>query len=210
MITRNEYYSVLEQRQGKELTARFCDATVAVCGLGGLGSHIASALTRAGIGKLILIDHDHVELSNIHRQQYKLCQIGMYKTEATADNLKEISPFVDIEMHCVKITDKNAENLLRGADIVCEAFDDAENKAMLVQTVLEVFPKKYIVSSSGTAGLNSANTIKTERRMKRLYVCGDGVSEVNENLSLVSSRVMLCAAHQANTVLRILNNEFEL
>ena len=57
---------------------------LAVCGLGGLGSHIAEALARAGIGKLILIDFDYVDVSNLHRQQYKATQVGKSKTEAMA------------------------------------------------------------------------------------------------------------------------------
>ncbi len=210
MITYEEYYDALSRRQGSELIEVLKNTTVAICGLGGLGSHIAPALVRAGVGALILIDFDMVELSNIHRQQYKLCQIGMYKTEATAENLKEISPYVKITVCCEKITEKNAEILLQNADIICEAFDSAEAKAMLVQCCLEKFPGKYIVASSGMAGMESCNSIKTQHVMNRLYVCGDGESEVNEGVSLVSSRVMLCAAHQAHTVLRIMSKKTEV
>ena len=82
----------LRERQGAELTARFSAATVAVCGLGGLGSHIAGCLARAGVGRLILIDFDRVDLTNLHRQQYKASQVGRYKTEALAENLREAAP----------------------------------------------------------------------------------------------------------------------
>lgn len=207
--TKEEWYKALESRHGVELRKTFSSSTVAICGLGGLGSNIAISLARAGIGKLILIDFDRVDITNLHRQQYKASQIGTYKTEALASNLKEIAPYVEIEPHTVRITEDNAAELLKDADIICEAFDNAECKAMLTNTVLETMSDKYIVAASGMAGLGSANDIKTQRVMKHFYLCGDGLSEVAEAGSLVSSRVMLCAAHQAHTVLRILADEFE-
>ena len=188
---------------------RFSSATVAVCGLGGLGSAIAIALARAGIGKLILIDFDRVDITNLHRQQYKAKQIGMYKTDALRSNLEEIAPYVEIETHTVRLTEDNAAELLRDADIICEAFDRAENKAMLTEVVLTKMPDKYFVAASGMAGLSSANSIRTRRITSRFYLCGDEISDVADGIGLVSSRVMLCAAHQAHTVLRILNEQFE-
>jgi len=88
--TQEEWLAALERRHGKDLQSRFAAATVAVCGLGGLGSNIAIALARAGIGRLILIDFDRVDLTNLHRQQYKANQIGKYKTDALAENLFEM------------------------------------------------------------------------------------------------------------------------
>lgn len=187
----------------------FSSATVAICGLGGLGSNIAVTLARAGIGKLILIDFDRVDITNLHRQQYKVSQIGMDKTVALSENLKEIAPYTGIESHTVRITEDNAAELLKDADIICEAFDDAEAKAMLTNLVLEEMPDKFLVAASGMAGFGSANTIQTRRVAKRFYLCGDGASDVSEAGSLVASRVMLCAAHQAHTVLRILAEQFE-
>ena len=102
-----------------------------------------------------------------------------------------------------------AEELLKKADIICEAFDDVECKAMLVNLVLEKMPEKYLVAASGMAGFGSANTIQTRRISKRFYICGDGTSDVQSEGSLVATRVMLCAAHQAHTVLRILTEQFE-
>ena len=202
--TKEEMVQALELRQGKELQKKFSAATVAVCGLGGLGSNIAISLARAGIGKLILIDYDRVDITNLHRQQYKADQIGQYKTEALYNNLKEIAPYVQTEFHTVKITENNCAALLNEADVICEAFDNAENKAMLVNTVLETMPEKFLVAASGMAGMDSPNTIRTRQITSRFYLCGDGVSDVNDGLGLVAPRVMLCAAHQALTVLRII------
>ena len=207
--TKEEWYSALSERLGEKAQKSFESATVAICGLGGLGSNIAFALARAGVGRLILIDFDKVDITNLHRQQYKANQIGSNKTEALKENLLEIAPYVTVETHTVRIDEENAGTILKKADIICEAFDDAECKAMLVNLVTERMPEKYLVAASGMAGMGSANTIQTRRISKRFYICGDGTSDVHSEGSLVSSRVMLCAAHQAHTVLRILTEQFE-
>ena len=208
--TKEEWNKALTERHGKELHRAFSSATVAVCGLGGLGSNIAIALARAGIGKLILIDFDRVDITNLHRQQYKVSQIGMYKTDALADNLREINPYIELEMHTERITEDNAVMLLQGANIICEAFDDAECKAMLTNTVLSELPDKYLVAASGMAGMGVTNSIKTRRITSKFYLCGDEKSDVADGIGLVSSRVMVCAAHQAHTVLRILAKQFDV
>ena len=208
--SKNEWMAALTNRHGIELHKLFSSATVAICGLGGLGSNIAICLARAGVGKLILIDFDRVDITNLHRQQYKVNQIGKYKTDALSENLKEIAPYIELETHTESVTEENDAHLLRGADIICEAFDDAECKAMLTNLVLETMPDKYFVAASGMAGMGSANTIQTRRVMSQFYLCGDEESDVQSEGSLVASRVMLCAAHQAHTVLRILAGEFEV
>ena len=208
--TKEEWNKVLADRHGENLQKRFAEATVAVCGLGGLGSNIAVSLARAGVGKLILIDFDRVDITNLHRQQYKTVQIGRYKTEAISENLKEIAPYIQLETHTVRVTEENAVTLLSDADIICEAFDKPECKSTLADAVLERMPDKYLVAASGMAGMGCANAIKTRRISKRFYICGDGVSDVSKAGSLVAPRVMLCAAHQAHTVLRILAEEYDV
>ena len=208
MPTAEEMAKALEERQGKGLQDQFSRATVAICGLGGLGSNIAIALARAGVGQLILIDFDRVEITNLHRQQYKAVQVGREKTDALAENIREIAPYIHLQTHTAEITPENGARLLAGADVVCEAFDRAEAKAMLANTVLTALPEVFLVASSGMAGLGSANLIKTRQVGRRFYLCGDEISDVAGGIGLVSSRVMLCAAHQAHMVLRILAKEF--
>ena len=208
--TKEEWNKALVERHGKELHRAFSTAVVAICGLGGLGSNIAISLARAGVGQLILCDYDRVDITNLHRQQYKADQIGMYKTVVLAENLKEIAPYVSVEIHTERITEDNALTLLRSADIICEAFDDAECKAMLTNTVLSELPDKYLVAASGMAGMGTTNSIKTRRITSKFYLCGDETSEVSDGIGLVASRVALCAAHQAHTVLRIIAKQFEV
>ena len=208
--TKEEWNKALEERHGKELHWAFSSATVAICGLGGLGSNIAMSLARVGIGRLILIDFDRVDITNLHRQQYKISQIGMHKTDALTVNLREIAPYIELEVHTERITEDNVITLLQDADIICEAFDDAECKAMLTNTVLSEMPDKYLVAASGMAGMGVTNSIRTRRITSRFYLCGDETSEVSDGIGLVAPRVALCAAHQAHTVLRILAKQFEV
>ncbi len=205
--SREAMEEALMMRQGRRATALLAQSAVAICGLGGLGSHIAFALARAGVGRLILIDFDCVEVSNLHRQQYKVTQVGEKKTEALRQNLGEIAPYLQVETHYCRVTAENLTTLLAEADVICEAFDVAEEKAMLVNGVLEHFPGKPLVAASGMAGFGEANAIKTRRMTRNFYLCGDGTSEVGEDHGLVSTRVMLCAAHQAHVVVRILLRE---
>lgn len=209
-ISKEQLQNALIQRHGRKLQERLGKAVVAICGLGGLGSHIAFVLARVGIGKLILIDFDTVDISNLHRQQYKVTQVGMYKTAALTENLKEIAPYMTIESYTLKMTEENMEQLLQNADIICEAFDDAQAKAMLVNHVLETMPGKYIIAASGMAGLGDANNIQTRMITKHFYLCGDGVSDVVTQNSLYASRAMLCAAHQAHAVIQIIEKDSEL
>lgn len=199
----------LNIRHGEDLQNKISAARVAVCGLGGLGSNIAIALARAGVGHLHLIDFDRVDLTNLNRQQYAVGQLGQYKTDALRETLSLVSPYCDVTCDTIQVTEENLPDLLKAEDYICEAFDRAEAKAMLVSGVLEHFPEKYLVAGSGLAGLGSANTIQTRRISKRFYLCGDGTSDSSVGLGLVASRVLVCAAHEANMILRLIAGETE-
>ena len=202
--TREEMYRALAERHGAENQKKLSAASVAVCGLGGLGSNIAIALARAGVGRLYLFDFDTVDISNLNRQQYFPEQLGMPKSLALADTLHRIAPYCDITTQQVELTAENIPTLLSEADIVCEAFDKADQKAMLVNCVLENMPEKYLVSGSGMAGFGPSNNIQTKRITKRFYLCGDGESDVDDGVGLVASRVLICAGHQAHAIVRII------
>lgn len=206
---RETFHAALVARHGAERQAKFDSAHVAVCGLGGLGSNIAIALARAGVGHLHLIDFDHVEPSNLNRQQYAAAQVGLAKAEALRNNIAAINPYCDVIAETLRITPERVTSLFDSDDIVCEAFDRADQKAMLVSCVMEAFPQKPIVAASGMAGLASANDISTVRVSKHLYVCGDRVADVADGLGLYGARVLVCAAHQATMILRLIDGTEE-
>lgn len=206
-LSREAFFAALAKRHGVENQQKLAQAQVGIAGLGGLGSAVACHLTRLGVGKLVLVDFDAVDVSNLHRQQYTCAQVGMKKTEALAETLRAINPFIELELHSVRVTTENAHGLFANCPIVCEAFDKADQKALLVETLLTSCPDTTIVGGSGMAGLGSANTIRTHKALERLYLCGDGCSDVATEGSLTSPRVGVCAGHQANMILRLILGE---
>lgn len=178
-------------------------ATVGIAGLGGLGSAIAVALARIGVGRLILADFDVVEPSNLNRQQYFIDQLGMRKTEALAANLNRINPYVQYEVHCTRVTPENIASLFGDVDVMVEAFDRADQKAMLLQH----FRGKPLVTASGLAGYGPGDTIGVRRMGRNVYVVGDLATGAAPGCGLMAPRVGIAAHMQANTVLRILLGE---
>ena len=208
--TRDEINKIMDIRFSEDIHNKLKSAKVGIAGLGGLGSNIAAMLARSGVGNLHIVDFDKVDLSNLNRQNYYIDHLGMYKTEAAAKILKSINPYLNITYETTKIDENNAPDIFKDIDFICEAFDNAENKAMLINTLLTTYKDKKIVSGSGMAGYGSSNLIKTTKKMKNLYICGDGVSDINDGMGLMSPRVSICAGHQANMVIRLILGENEV
>ena len=183
------------------------NSVVGIAGLGGLGSSIAMALARVGLGTLILVDFDFVEPSNLNRQQYFIDQIGMKKVEALQVTLSRINPYVKIQPHHEKITRHNVERIFSAAEVVVEAFDRADHKAMLINAISQTMPEKYVVAASGLAGYGNNNEIQTVRFSSKIFIVGDQRTAAQPGVGLMAPRVGIAAHHQANTVLRILLGE---
>ncbi len=204
MITETEFAKAVDSRSDKPIYHIMKSARVGIAGLGGLGSNIAVALVRSGIGHLVLADFDTVELSNINRQLYTLSHIGQSKAEALPKILHEINPFCEIGAHTVRITADNCKPLFGECDILIEAFDVPEQKAMLVNAVMEQMPQAHLISGSGMAGFGNANAITTRRITDRFTLCGDGTTDVADGVGLTASRVMICAGHMAARAVEII------
>lgn len=208
--TKDEIENVLSMRHTKEVFEKLKNARVAVAGLGGLGSNIALMLARAGVGTLHLIDFDEVDLSNLNRQQYFIKHLGMFKTDALKEEIGMINPYTDVICDCVKVTDKNIDELFKDDIIICEAFDNPDCKAMLVNHILETRKDAYIVAASGMAGTEKSNTIITRKITDRFYLCGDQTNAGVQGNGLLSPRVTICAGHQANAILRIILGKYDV
>lgn len=182
---------------------------VLIAGLGGLGSSIAIALARVGVGHLRIVDFDVVEASNLNRQQYFVRHIGMKKAFALKEIIEDINPFVEVEAIDKYIDESNLKELCSDVDVVVEAFDKADNKAMLVNYTIKNLPNKKVVTASGMAGFHSSNSIVTRKVFKNIYLVGDGENEAKIGEGLMAPRVGVAAHHQANMVLRLLLGEFE-
>ncbi len=198
---------LLASRHTPGVHARLKGAVVGIAGVGGLGSAVAVALARVGIGRLVVADFDVVEPSNLNRQQYFVDQIGQYKVDALVDNLRRINPYVAVEVHRVVLGPDNLPGIFAPCAIVVEAFDRADMKAMLVDTVLERMPGITVVAASGMAGYGANNAIVTRKLSNRFYLVGDGVSEARPGNGLMAPRVGIAASHQANQVVRIILGE---
>ncbi len=184
--------------------------SLAIAGLGGLGSQIALMLARAGIGHLHLVDFDCVDVSNLNRQAYRIAHLHRPKTVALCEMIREINPCIRLSSTQLRVDEGNVWEIFSPYELVCEAFDHEQSKAMLVEQLLSRSESVRIVAASGLAGYASANAIRTRRAMSRLYLCGDEVSALREDEPLVSTRVMLCAAHQAHMLLRLILDEQEV
>jgi sulfur carrier protein ThiS adenylyltransferase len=199
--------ALMAARHTPGVHARLKAATVGIAGLGGLGSTVAIALARTGVGRLILADFDVVEPSNLNRQQYFIGQIGRSKAEALTDNLSQVNPCVRVERHTVRLGPDNVAEVFRRADVLVEAFDGAENKAMLVESFLGAYPDRHVVAASGMAGHGPGNDVRARRMGRGLVLVGDLTTGAAPGMGLMAPRVGIAACQQANAVLRILLGE---
>ena len=202
-----ELEALMVSRHTPEVHRKVKGAKVAIAGLGGLGSTVALALGRSGVGYLKIIDFDVVEPSNLNRQQYFIKHIGMKKCDALKAILYEINPFIKVDSMDICVEPDNIEELFEDMDIVIEAFDGAENKAMIVRETLIKTKKPKIISASGMAGYYSNNLIESKKVNSRLYMCGDFKNEAKINEGLMAPRVGIAACHEANMALRLILGE---
>jgi sulfur carrier protein ThiS adenylyltransferase len=200
---------LLAARHTPGVHARLKSACVGIAGVGGLGSAVAVALARVGVGRLVIADFDLVEPSNLNRQQFFIDQLGLFKVDALADNLRRINPYVRVERHQTLLCPENIPVIFAPCPIVVEAFDRADMKAMLVDTLLGSLADVTVVAASGVAGFGPNNDITTRRISRRLYLVGDRVSEARPGNGLMAPRVGIAASHQANQVVRLILGEEE-
>ena len=206
MFSKKELDKIKEYRFSKEIHNKIKKSKVAVAGLGGLGSNIATILVRSGVVNLHIIDFDKVDLSNINRQNYSLKDVGKYKTKAIMESLMEINPYLNLKIDNIKIKSENIKDIFLEDEIICEAFDEAEQKAMLINGIFSLFNDKKVIAGSGMAGIVDANKIITRKVLKNLYLCGDLISGIENNVGIYAPKVQICAGHQANKVLEIIVN----
>lgn len=188
----------------EELRAGLASKCVTILGCGGLGSNCAGMLVRSGVLKLTLVDFDNVEADNLNRQMFFTDQVGMSKVDALAATLGNIDPNVALRRIHECIDAESILGMIADADVIVEAVDSAETKALILHVCGREVPDVPLVSASGLAGHASANRIETIQLADNLWVAGDLTSDIRDGHALVASRVMIAAAHQAHAVIRIL------
>jgi sulfur carrier protein ThiS adenylyltransferase len=179
---------------------------IGIAGAGGLGSNCAVALARSGIGTLVIADFDIIEAPNLNRQYYFTSQVGKLKTLALKDNIEGMNPDTKVITYQVKIDKSNVVEIFAGCSIIIEAFDNASMKEMLVETIQLNMPGIPVIVGSGMAGWGKSNDIICRKIDNTLYVCGDELSEVTDDLPPLAPRVGMVANMQANVAIEILMN----
>jgi sulfur carrier protein ThiS adenylyltransferase len=187
-----------------EVRAHLGKFRVGIAGAGGLGSNCAVALARCGVGTLVISDFDVIEPANLNRQYFFSDQIGMLKTEALKENIHRINAEVVVIVHQKRLDPSNIPEIFSGCNIIVEAFDLADMKEMLIETVQMKMPGTPVIVGSGMAGWGKSENIKYRKIDDTLYVCGDETSEVSELLPPLAPRVAMVANMQANVVIEIL------
>jgi sulfur carrier protein ThiS adenylyltransferase len=204
------FYNQITARNSADIKEKIKMAVVGIAGCGGLGSNAAIALARIGVKKLIIVDFDKVEPSNLNRQQFFITDIGKNKTDALASYIRRVNPFVGIEKQLIKLNLKNIYNIFEECPIVIEAFDKVSEKSMIVEAFGDKrFKDKFLITASGLAGYTSSNQIKTNKLSKNIYICGDNKNEGNERNGLMAPRVMIAAGHQANMAVRLIKQIYK-
>ncbi|NLO90895.1 MAG: sulfur carrier protein ThiS adenylyltransferase ThiF [Elusimicrobia bacterium] len=198
-----EAKALLQARNTPGSVAKLAKVAVGIAGAGGLGSNAALALARSGIGRLIIADFDVVEPSNLNRQAYDFRQIGLFKVDALKENILRANPYVRVDIRRMRLTAQNAARAFSGADILIEALDSADAKAMLAKAFCRSFPKKPLILASGLASCNDSNSVRTRKIGPYVYLVGDQRCGVRPGMGLFAPRVGIAACHQANLALRL-------
>jgi sulfur carrier protein ThiS adenylyltransferase len=180
---------------------------VGIAGAGGLGSNCAQALVRCGIGTLVIADFDVVEEPNLNRQFFFRDQIGMKKIAALKANLERISNDTEVIVHDMTLNPDNIQSVYAGCDVIVEAFDRADMKEMLFETVNRLLPGIPLIMGSGLAGWGRNESIRSRKIDDNLYIVGDESLEVSDDLPPLAPRVTIVASMQANIAIEILLKE---
>jgi len=190
----------------EKIQKKLKNSTIGIAGLGGLGSNAAISLTRAGVGKLVLVDFDKVEGNNLSRQYYFLDQIGKPKVDALKENIKKINPETKVETFNLKLRKGSMEKPFKDVDLVIEALDNAETKAAFIEEILTKLKNKPIVAASGVAGYGHSDRIVT-KKLGNLCICYDELAKSSDDDVLMAPRVILMANWEANLALELILGE---
>jgi len=192
--------------KSEKIRKKLKESSVGIAGVGGLGSNAAISLARAGIGRLVLVDFDRVEESNLNRQYYFLDQVRKVKVEALKENIKKINPWMKVDVFNQKLTKGSMDKCFRNVDVIIEALDSAEIKTAFIEEIMQKLPQMPLVACSGVAGYGNAERIKT-KHIGNLYLCQDDQAKSSDEDVLMAPRVCLMANWEANLVLEILLGE---
>lgn len=142
---------------------------VLVIGVGGLGCPVALYLAASGVGTLVLVDDDHVEITNLQRQiAHGHEDIGRAKVESAADSVKRINPDVQIVAHAQRLNETALQKELTDADLVVDCTDNLETRLMLNRVCYQA--RVPLVSGAAIAGEGQLMVVDS-RQQSACYRC---------------------------------------
>lgn len=201
----NEVRTAIKSLMPDEWWNKLQASCVGVAGCGGLGSNVALALARSGVGELIVADQDVVEPSNLNRQSYWPEHVGKPKVVVLKELIEKLGLEVSVQAVQIRINKENIFEVFEKPSILVEAFDRVDSKQVMMESVSDFrFAQKFLVSASGLAGIESCNRIVTKQVGERIVLCGDGGADADAKNPPMAPRVLTAAAHQANAVLRLI------
>jgi len=196
----------MNTQKSNKIKMKLQKSSVGIAGAGGLGSNVAVSLARAGIGRLVIVDFDNVEESNLTRQYYFRDQIGMVKVEALKQTIHRIDESVKVDIFNHTLTKNTMDKPFHNVDVIVEALDSADIKTMFIEEVMQKLPNVPVIGCSGVAGYGHSYRITTKKLGKLYMVYDEKAKDCNDDV-LMAPRIILMANWQANIVLEIILGE---
>ena len=179
--------------------ARLKDSHVAVIGAGGIGCPAITYLAAAGVGKLTIIDHDVVELSNLQRQPlFTDADIGASKAEVAVDVVERINPHVDRTAQVVRLTERNAAELLAGTNLILDGCDNFDTRLAVNRAAVAL--KIPLLSAAIGAFEGQVALYEGWREGSPCYQCLVGADPDREGINCAETGVMGALAGLVGTM----------
>jgi len=135
------YWEIITRQMSivtKSQQTRFKESKIAVIGCGGLGGSVIEMLARMGVGKLVIIDKDSFDMSNLNRQiMSSIDSLGKSKSEVTKENIRLINPYVKVDAYNEELNEYNIVEILSDCDIIIDALDNLATRVLISRYVIE-------------------------------------------------------------------------
>jgi len=190
---------------------KILSSKVLIIGAGGLGSPVAEFLSRAGIGKLGIVDNDKVSLSNLHRQSlYNTSDIGKFKVKIAKDKIKKINQSTKVKTYKIRLNSKNLKNIIDDYDYIVDGSDNFATKFLLNEFCLKL--KKILITGAISKFDGHIFTFDFKNKRNPCLKCFFQESEISEDLLSCESEGILgtvagiVGTIQANEILKKILN----
>jgi molybdopterin-synthase adenylyltransferase len=184
---------------------------VLIIGAGGLGSSVIEFLSRAGVGKLGIVDNDKINLSNLHRQSlYNTSDIGKFKVKIAKDKIKKINQNTKVKTYKIRLNGKNFKNIIKDYDYIVDGSDNFKTKFLLNNFCLKF--KKILVTGAISKFDGHIFTFDFKNKKNPCLKCFFQETEISDDLLNCDSEGILgtvagiVGTIQANEILKKILN----